>query len=104
MTIEMFNALSFQEKAELIFDAKKITEKAGNEDNYQLFQINNFFIETRTSREGKFKRSFKSFTLKELPADYISEVLLLPIVTLAKDIKAKNQVFKRTNPIYTRVR
>lgn len=82
MTIENFNNLNEQQKVELIFDANKITEKVDNEANYQLFQINDFFVEAKTSLEGKFKRSFTTYSLKELPVEYAGEVLSIPIVIL----------------------
>src|SRR3954453_14559785 len=85
MTIDDFKALEEQQKVQLIFDANKVTEKVDSEANYQLFQIDNFYVETKTSLEGKFKRSFKTYALKELPADYVGEVLGMPIVTLNSD-------------------
>jgi hypothetical protein len=85
MTIEEFKSLEEQQKVQLIFDANKITERIDSEANYQLFQIDNFYVETKTSLEGKFKRSFKTYSLKELPADYVGEVLGMPIVTLNSD-------------------
>jgi hypothetical protein len=88
MTIESFNLLKEHQKIQMIFDADKISEKVDDEANYQLFKIDNFFIEAKTSLEGKFKRSFTFYTLKELPADYISEVLAIPIVTLNNQERA----------------
>lgn len=82
MTIENFNNLTEQQKVELIFDANKITEKVDNEANYQLFQVDNFFVESKTSLEGKFKRSFNAYTLQDLPVNYMGEVLSIPIVVL----------------------
>ena len=82
MTIENFKNLNHQQKVELIFDANKITEKVDNEANYQLFQINNFFVEAKSSLDGKFKRSFTTYTLRELPVSYVEEVLSIPIVVL----------------------
>jgi hypothetical protein len=90
MTIETFNKLSEQEKVELIFDANKITEKVDNEANYQLFQIDNFFVEAKRSLDGKFKRSFIAYSLKELPVEYAGEVLSIPIVILDGESQAKN--------------
>ena len=90
MTAEIFNNLSEQKKVELIFDSNKISEKVDEEANYQLFQINNFFVEAKTSLEGKFKRSFTVYCLKELPAEYVGEVLSLPIVVLNGDRTAKD--------------
>lgn len=82
MTIESFNLLDEHQKVQLIFEADKISEKVDDEANYQLFRIDNFFIEAKTSLEGKFKRCFTFYTLKELPAEYASEVMSIPIVTL----------------------
>jgi len=86
MTIDDFKALEEQQKVQAIFDANKVTEKVDDQANYQLFQIDNFYVETKTSLEGKFKRSFKTYSLRELPVDYASEVLGMPIVQFTKDI------------------
>ncbi|MCW3107304.1 MAG: hypothetical protein JWQ09_1810 [Segetibacter sp.] len=91
MTIDDFKILDDHQKVQLIFDANKITEKIDNEANYQLFQIDNFFVETKTSLVGKFKRSIKTYTLKELPIDYAGEVVGMPIV------RADNPVVTITN-------
>lgn len=80
MTIEDFRSLEDHDKVKVIFDANKISEKIDNDANYQLFQIDKFFVETKTSLEGKFKRSIKTYTLKELPIEYAGEVLGMPIV------------------------
>lgn len=89
MTIENFNMLSEPQKVELIFDANKITEKVDNDANYQLFQIDSFYVEAKTSLEGKFKRSFTTYTLKELPVEYASEVLSIPVVILNEPSKVR---------------
>ncbi len=105
MTIESFNLLDEHQKTQLVFDADKISEKADAEANYQLFRIDNFFVETKTSLEGKFKRSFRFYTLKELPAEYASEILSIPIVTLKskKDENASiNIVFKTRKALFAR--
>ena len=98
--------LKEQQKVELIFDANKITEKVDNEANYQLFQIDNFFVEAKTSLEGKFKRSFTTYSLKELPAEYAGEILSIPIVVLShpsevddlnkRTVKNKESVYSKT--------
>lgn len=90
MTIETFNSLNEQQKVELIFDSNKIAEKVDKEANYQLFQIDNFFVEAKTSLEGKFKRSFTTYSLKALPAEYVGEVLSIPIVILNNQPQAGN--------------
>ena len=82
MIIESFNKMNEHQKVQLIFEADKITEKIDTEANYQLFKISNFFVEVKSSIDGKFKRSFTAYSLKELPVAYLSEVLSIPIVTL----------------------
>jgi len=82
MTIQTFNSLHEHQKVQMIFDADKITEKVDDEANYQLFRIDNFFIEAKTSLEGKFKRTFTFYTLNELPAEYASELISIPLVTV----------------------
>ncbi|MDB5248152.1 MAG: hypothetical protein JWQ40_2546 [Segetibacter sp.] len=80
MTIETFNKLDEHQKVQLIFDANKISEKSDEEANYQLFQIENFYVETKTSWQGLFKRIISTYSLKTLPAEYAGEVLSIPIV------------------------
>lgn len=82
MIIESFNKMNEHQKVQLIFEADKITEKVDTEANYQLFKISNFFVEVKCSIDGKFKRSFTAYSLKELPVAYLGEVLSIPIVTL----------------------
>lgn len=83
MLIESFNKMNEHQKVQLIFEADKIAEKVDAEANYQLFKISNFFVEVKCSLEGKFKRSFTAYRLKELPVAYLGEVLSIPIVTLS---------------------
>lgn len=90
MTIENFNKLSETEKVKLIFDADKITEKADNEANYQLFQIDEIFVEAKTSLYGKFKRFFTAYSMKDLPVEYASELMSIPVVALKKQSHAGN--------------
>lgn len=107
MTIETFNSLNEQQKVELIFDANKITEKVDREANYQLFQIDNFFVEAKTSLEGKFKRSFTTYSLKALPAEYIGEVLSIPIVILDNQPQAgdyKKSAWENKKGVYSKVK
>src|SRR4051812_47770174 len=86
MIMESFNQMSEHQKVQLVFEADKITEKIDAEANYQLFKISNLFVEVKSSLEGKFKRSFTAYTLKELPVAYVGEVLSIPIVTLNEEV------------------
>ena len=87
MTIDDFKILEDHQKVQLIFDANKISEKIDDVANYQLFQIDNFFVESKTSLEGKFKRTIRTFSLKELPVEYAGEVLRMPIVKFEKEMQ-----------------
>lgn len=64
----------------MIFDAEKIAEQSDGEVNYQLFQIENFYVEAKTSLEGKFRRTITTYSLVDLPGAYVTEVLKLPFV------------------------
>lgn len=106
MTIETFNNLSYQQQVELIFDSNKVTEKVDDEMNYQLFQIDSFYVEAKSSLNGKFRRSFTTYSLKELPADYVGEVLSIPIVVIndqthLQDLKRSDSTTK--NGLYSKV-
>ncbi len=92
MTIDDFKMLEDHQKVQMVFDANKVSEKVDDVANYQLFQIDNFFVESKTSLEGKFKRSIRTFSLKELPVEYASEVLRMPIVKFEKDMMEDIQV------------
>lgn len=91
MNVDDFKKLEDCQKVQMIFDAKKITEKIDGESNYQLFQIENFFVEAKTNLEGKCKRTIKTFALKDLPVDYAGEVLGMPIVKYAKDMTSPSE-------------
>ncbi len=72
MTVEHFNSLSEEQKKIAIFDAEKVTERSDDLAKYELFKIDNFFVETKTSIQYKFKRVIETFTLREVPAVYAS--------------------------------
>lgn len=97
MTIENFNLLSNSEKTVLIFEANQITERLDDTIKYQLFKIDNFYIETKTSLLGNFKRVINTYTLKDLPAQYAGHLLSIPIVLneeTSKDI-SKKTIFEK---------
>lgn len=90
----------------MIFDSNKVTEKVDNEANYQLFQIDNFFVEAKSSLNGKFKRSFTTYSLKELPVDYVGEVLSIPLVVLNDQMHSHNvkkSALISENGVYSKV-
>ena len=77
MTAEEFNNLSEEEKKIAIFEARKITERFDQRMKYELFQIDNFFVETKTSLQRQFKRVIATFSRKEVPLLYGDECALL---------------------------
>jgi 6-phosphogluconate dehydrogenase len=77
MTAEQFNKLNEEQKKVVIFEAKKITERFDEFMKYELFQIDNFFVETRTNVQKKLKRVIATFTRKEIPKIYAPFVAAL---------------------------
>jgi hypothetical protein len=77
MTAEEFNNLSEEEKKIALFEARKITERFDQRMKYELFQIDNFFIETKTSLQRQFKRVIATFTSKEVLDRYANAGVLL---------------------------
>ena len=66
MTAPKFEMLDENEKKIVLFEAKKIAEK--KEDNYkiELFQVDDFFIESKTSLDSKAKRVLTTYLLNPL--------------------------------------
>lgn len=74
MTLDEFNSLDDQSKRFLIFDATKIAERDDDFTKFELFNISNFYIETRTSHQYIFKRTMATYTLNDLPLVYAADV------------------------------
>lgn len=70
MTAEEFNNLDEQEKRIQLFEAKKICEHSDGFLKYELFYINDFFVETKTSLNRLFKRTITVYELEQLPLLY----------------------------------
>lgn len=70
MTAEEFNSLSEQSKRVTIFEADKIEEIKAESDKYELFIIDDFYVEVKTSQRNSFRRSIKTYKLHELPLNY----------------------------------
>lgn len=70
MTVEQFNNLNEDQKKAAIFDAKKVTERFEQLMKFELFQIDNFFIETKTSLHYKFRRVIATLSQKEVSTIY----------------------------------
>ena len=70
MTASQFNSLDDQEKKVVLFEAKKVSEKFDEVYKCELFQIGDFFIESRTSRETKINRTLQTYTAESKPEGY----------------------------------
>ena len=73
MTVEEFDTLDDSEKNILIFEAEKLGEKTDEISKYELFFIDGFYVETRTSIQHKFRRCINTFTAEKPPAAYASK-------------------------------
>jgi hypothetical protein len=74
MRMEEFNNLDEERKRLIIFDADKVSEKLIDSTKYELFAIQDFFIETKTSISYDFKRTISTYTINNLPVRYASEI------------------------------
>jgi hypothetical protein len=79
MTVNDFNKLDEDSKKVMIFEAKKVVEKQDGFTKFQLFKIDNFFVETKTTLKNFTKRCLTTYTVRELPSMYSGDVL--PFIT-----------------------
>ncbi|MDB5246783.1 MAG: hypothetical protein JWQ40_1177 [Segetibacter sp.] len=74
MTVEEFNKLDDQNKKVLIFEASKIAERNEDFKKFELFNIDDFFVEIMSSRFLKFRRTMAVYTQQDLPLVYSHNV------------------------------
>ena len=79
MTEDDFNKLDVERKNILLFDCRKITERKIRFTKFELFNIDHFFVETRTSARHKFKRQMKTYSLTTLPLLYAPVIRTLDL-------------------------
>lgn len=77
MTVEDFEKLSEQDKKVQLFEARKVTERQDSFSKFELFYIDNFFVESKTSKLQLFKRTIKCYSLKDLPLAYAGSLKIL---------------------------
>jgi len=73
MTAEQFDSLSEEHKNIQIFEAKKVTERFHQRDKYELFQIDEFFVEIKTSLQHRSRRVILTYRNTDIPAEYQKE-------------------------------
>ena len=76
MTPEQFDSLSEEHKNIEIFEARKITERFNQRVKFELFQIDDFFVEIKTSLQHRFRRVVSTYTRKDIPIEYPKESYL----------------------------
>jgi hypothetical protein len=70
MTPEEFNKLDEDSKNVLIFEAKKVAEREEGSTRFQLFKIDNFFIEAKISLQEFKRRCLTTYNSNDLPLNY----------------------------------
>jgi hypothetical protein len=70
MTIEQFNSLREEEKNIFLFEATKMAERSDSFTKFELFRIDDFFVETKTSLLRLYRRTITTYTLRDLPLVY----------------------------------
>ncbi|GEO11879.1 hypothetical protein [Segetibacter aerophilus] len=74
MTIDQYNNLTDRQKKELLIDAVKIDEHEDDIATYELFKIDDFYIEVSRSVTYKFRRILSTYSLEEIPPKYAGKV------------------------------
>ncbi len=71
MTLEQYNHLPDKTKKELLIDAKKVGEYETEIATYELFQIDDFYVEASKSVSRKFRTIVSTHALHACPAGYL---------------------------------
>lgn len=70
MTIEDFNSLPAQRQKEIIVDAQKVAEFKDDSVKYEVFKIDQFFVEVKVSFLKKYRKITKTFYPSDFPLLY----------------------------------
>lgn len=82
MNCNQFYKLEEHQQMKLIMDADYVTEKVEGECKFELFKIDSFYVEVKTSVSGNYRKVVSCYSLRDLPAEYTGVLLSIPIVTL----------------------
>ncbi|MEJ7678435.1 MAG: hypothetical protein WKG06_11360 [Segetibacter sp.] len=74
MTPEKFNSLQSSDKEDLLLLAVEVCQKSDELFNYELFKLNDFFIEVRMNYQHRLHKIVTAYNLEELPVMYEGEV------------------------------
>jgi hypothetical protein len=70
MTIKEFAEMDDQRKRIAIFESTKIAERYEGASKFELFQIDDFFVEVEVNILFRIRRSIRAFRFSELPGIY----------------------------------
>ena len=71
MNIEEYNQLTDKQKKHLLVDAEKVAEYVDDVASYELFKLDNFFVEVGKSVTFKFRRILNVCLLKDVSSNYL---------------------------------
>ncbi|GEO12097.1 hypothetical protein [Segetibacter aerophilus] len=74
MTIDQYNNLPDKQKKELLIDAIKIGEHEDEIATYELFKIDDFYVEVSRSVTYKFRRILHTYPFKDNLPNYVGVV------------------------------
>ncbi|GEO09497.1 hypothetical protein [Segetibacter aerophilus] len=74
MNLEQYNNLPDRQKKELLIDAFKIDEHEDEISTYELFRIEDFYVEVSKSVIFKFRKILNTYALKDIPLNYAGKV------------------------------
>ncbi|MCW3114685.1 MAG: hypothetical protein JWR18_3081 [Segetibacter sp.] len=78
MTIQDFNSLPESRKKEIIVDAEKLGEYRDKDlARYELFQVDDFFVEVKVSFLFRYRKIANSYSISEIPRVYSDSALKL---------------------------
>ncbi|MCW3105810.1 MAG: hypothetical protein JWQ09_316 [Segetibacter sp.] len=76
MLIEDFNSLPEDRKMTIIVDAQKIGEyENGDIARYELFRVDNFYVEVKVSFLYRYRKIINAYDLKDVPLVYSGKVI-----------------------------
>ncbi|MDQ6815335.1 MAG: hypothetical protein M3040_16490 [Bacteroidota bacterium] len=74
MTIEQYNNLTDNQKKNLLIDALKIDEHEDEIATYELFRIDDFFVEVSRSVTYKFRKILNTYSIRDVPRSYLQKI------------------------------
>ncbi len=71
MNMLIFNSLSDKRQKEIIVDAQKVAEyQDGDAERYELFGIEDFFIEVKVNFWERNRKILNTYSMKDIPINY----------------------------------